>query len=194
MVATERGRRVRLFLVSYAPLWMMLALRALPDGVTLRWTGRPATGTIAFGALALWSFADGWRLVRGSQRRGAITMRFAEVRDEGGAAGGYLATYLLPLLAVTPQGPGDWAAYALYGAVAAVVFVRTDLALVNPTLYLFGWRVVSAVPEAHAAPRPAAVIVVCRDPSNLREPVDVVRLAGCLVTKREGQRAPVEHS
>lgn len=195
MATTERLRRLRLFLVSYAPLWLMLSLRALPDRPTLRWTGEPAYGTIVFGALAAWSFVDAWRLVRGVGRRSAITLRFAEVRDEGGAAGGYLATYLLPLLAVTPDGAGEWAAYILYGAVAATVFVRTDLALVNPTLYILGWRVVSAVPDGAGPTGHTGVVVVCRDPTSLREPVDVVRLAGCLVTKRErGAPTVARHS
>jgi hypothetical protein len=185
MNATEWLRRVRLFLVSYAPLWLMLAFRALPDDLTWRWTGHPAYGSMVFAALAGWSFLDAWRLVRGVTRRNAVTMRFTEIRDEGGAAGGYLATYLLPLLAVTPDGLGEWAAYGLYGAVAVAVFTRTDLALVNPTLYVLGWRVVSAVPVRDVDPPAASVVVVCREPRNLREPVDVVHLAGCWVTKRE---------
>ena len=117
-------------------------------------------------------------------------------RDSGRGwrGGGYLATYLLPLLAVTPRGFGDWAAYMMYGAVAAVVFVRTDLALVNPTLYVLGWRVVSAIPIGENGTRDSAVIVVCRDPRSLSDPVDVVRMAGCLVTKRErGQATAVSH-
>jgi hypothetical protein len=192
--ATERLRRVRLFLVSYAPLWLMLAFRALPDDVTWRWTGQPAYGSLIFAGLAGWSFLDGWRLVRGVRRRNAVTMRFTELRDEGGAAGGYLATYLFPLLAVAPSRFGEWAAYALYGAVVAVVFVRTDLALVNPTLYMLGWRVLSSVPVRDDGPSESAVIVVCRNPRNLREPVDVVGLAGCWVTKRErGQLTTVRH-
>src|SRR4051794_25795987 len=87
MTSTERLRRLRLFLVSYAPLWLMLALRALPDDLTWRWTGHPAYACLLFTALAVWSFTDGWRLVRGAQRRNGVTKRFFDVRDEGAAAG-----------------------------------------------------------------------------------------------------------
>ncbi len=63
-------------------------------------------------------------------------------RDQGSAAATYLATYLLPLL--NPEG-GGWrltAAYAIYLLTLYVVFVRSDnLLVINPTLYVFGFRV-----------------------------------------------------
>lgn len=67
---------------------------------------------------------------------------------------------------------------------AVILFVRTDLALVNPTLYVLGWRVVSAVPVSESRPA-RAVVVVCRDVGALATDVQVVRLAGCYVTKNE---------
>jgi hypothetical protein len=185
---TEDLKRTRLFFVSYAPLWLMVALRALPKGLDLRplpWT------SIAFGLLFAWSVLDGIRLVGGSRRLGSITRSFVEIEDQGGAVGAYLATYLLPFLGVTPTRLGDWLAYGVYFIVAVVIFVRTDLALVNPTLYLLGWRVVAAR-EAHMDDRgsPGAtearrVIVLCQNPTRLLGEVDVVQLAGCYVTKRE---------
>lgn len=140
MGTTESMRRVRLFLVSYAPLWAMLAFRCFPTHPTLSDTGNPAYASLLFGALALVTLLDGWRLVRGAQRRNAVRRTFREVREEGAAAGAYLATYLLPLLAAAPRHLGEWLAYGLYGLVAAIVFVHTDLLLVNPTLFVLGWR------------------------------------------------------
>lgn len=146
MTPGEQFGRFRLFVISYGPLWLMLASRAAPEGSDWRWSA-PNTWVSALLALGtVWSFVDAWRLVRGAQRKAAIRMRFAEIRDEGSAAAGYLATYLVPLLAEAPSRPGVWLAYALYLGMAVILFVRTDLALVNPTLYVFGWRVVSAVP------------------------------------------------
>lgn len=184
MTAGERLRRVRLFVISYGPLWLMLAFRAMPEGGDWRWLGQNTwvSGFLALGAV--WSFVDAWRLVRGAQRKAAIRMRFGEIRDEGSAAAGYLATYLVPLLAEAPTRPGLWLAYGLYLGMAVILFVRTDLALVNPTLYLFGWRVVSAVPVTESQPA-RAVVVVCQDIGTLRTGTQVVRLAGCYVTKDE---------
>lgn len=174
-------QRGLLFVVSYAPLSLMLALRSLPE--SWEWGGRPAWGAWVFGLLGAGGLLLGAAIVRGSQRKSGVRRHFATVRDEGGAVGGYLATYLLPLLAVTPANIGDWLAYGLYGVVAFVVFVRTDLALVNPTLYLFGWRVVSAAPANGSE----AVVVICKRPEHLRadEGIRVVTLAGCFVTKGE---------
>lgn len=184
MTPGEQFGRFRLFVISYGPLWLMLASRAAPEGSDWRWSA-PNTWVSALLALGtVWSFVDAWRLVRGAQRKAAIRMRFAEIRDEGSAAAGYLATYLVPLLAEAPSRPGVWLAYALYLGMAVILFVRTDLALVNPTLYVFGWRVVSAVPVSESQPA-RAVVVVCRDIRALRNPVEVVRLAGCYVTKNE---------
>jgi len=186
---SEDVKRARLFLVSYAPLWAMLALRALPAHVTLDRRGAPAWGSLLFGALAAWSLVDAWRLVGGARKLSAVRMEFVAVRDEGGAVSGYLATYLLPLLGVSPADVGDWAAYCVFLGIALVIFVRTDLALVNPTLYPFGWRVVSAAPAPAPGSAPSATqsraVVVCRDPTALITGVDVVRLAGCWITKRE---------
>jgi hypothetical protein len=168
----------------------MLAFRALPlHG--WHWSNRTSLAG-AFAALAVYSFADAGRLVKGARRAGAASYYFSDIDDQGGNAAGYLATYLLPFLGLVPVGWGDWAAYCVYFVVAAIVFIRTDLTLVNPTLYLFGWRVVSArafLDAEHSQDQQvgaAPVIVVCRKPASLlRGKVDVVTLAGCYVTKRE---------
>jgi hypothetical protein len=192
MTATEHSRRIRLFIISYGPLWLMLALRTMPASDDLRWRAWSTWMAALLALAAAWSFVDARRLVRGAQRKGAIRMRFTEVRDEGSAAAGYLATYLVPLLAEAPIRVGEWLAYGLYAVMAVILFVRTDLALVNPTLYLFGWRVVSAVPVKESEPA-RAVIVVCRDIGALRADIDVVRLAGCYITKNEPSAEMARH-
>jgi hypothetical protein len=183
--------RLRLFVVSYAPLWLMLAFRAVAVHGGWHWSNRMALA-LAFALLAGWGFLDGWRLVKGTRRAGAVTFFLSNVDDQGGNAAGYLASYLLPFLGLAPTGWGDWGAYAIYLVVAGIVFIRTDLALVNPTLYILGWRVVSARAFLDADRSPdqqvgdSPVIVVCRRPSSLSSgPVDMVTLAGCYVTKRE---------
>jgi hypothetical protein len=186
--------RFRLFLISYMPLWLMLAFRSLAVHVGWRWAHRDVV-SVVFALLAIWSFIDARRLVAGAQKTGSRRFWFGEIADQGGNAAGYLATYLLPFIGLVPAGWGDWAAYAIYFVVAAVVFVRTDLSLVNPTLYLMRWRVVAANAYSgnERAPDqlvwPPGVIVVCRDPRALCEgSVHVVDLGGCFVTKAEQPR------
>jgi hypothetical protein len=140
--ATDDLVRVRLFFVSYVPLWGMLAFRAAPAN-GWQWDGR-AVAVIIFGTLAVCGFVDAVRLIRGSRKTSPRSLTFGEVNDQGGNAAGYLATYLLPFIGLIPQDWGDWAAYALYLLVALIVFIRTDLTFVNPTLYILNHRVVSA--------------------------------------------------
>lgn len=189
MTRAEHLRRLCLFFISYGPLWLMLAFRTLPSPGHWRWGSTSTWATAVLALAAVWAFVDGRRLVAGAQRKGAIRLRFSEVRDEGSAAAGYLATYLVPLLASGPTRAAEWVAYGLYAAMAVLVFVRTDLALINPTLYLFGWRVVSATIGDPSEPA-MSVVVICRDIRSLREEVDVVRLAGCYVTKNEPRYHP----
>lgn len=182
--------RLRLFLVSYVPLWAMLALRAAPP-TGWQWNGRTAA-VIVFAVLAIACLIDGFQLITGSAKTGAQNVRFAQINDQGGNAAGYLATYLLPFIGMVPSDWGDWSAYAVYFVVAALVFIRTDLTFVNPTLYILGYRVVSAnayLPDdsRQSAPiRGSPFVVVCRDPRALRtSSVEVTSIGGGYVTKNE---------
>ena len=102
----EDLRRIRLFVASYFPLWVMLALRALPTHLGLHWSSR-WIAVAAFTFVAAWSLIDGVRLVRGAQRLGSRRLYFSDVSGQGGNAAAYLATYLLPFLGIVPEGIGD---------------------------------------------------------------------------------------
>ena len=81
-------------------------------------------------------------LLYNARRAGAVKWTVSDPREQGAAVAGYLASYLLPLLAIQPGGWRVTAAYAIYLAVLYVVYIRSDsLVLVNPTLYLFGYRI-----------------------------------------------------
>src|SRR3954452_22321641 len=81
-------------------------------------------------------------VIYNARRVGTVDWTVKNARDQGGAVAGYLATYLLPLL--NPAGSG-WrvvAAYGIYLLTVYVIFIRSEgLVLVNPTLYLVGYRV-----------------------------------------------------
>ena len=64
------------------------------------------------------------------------------VEDRGADVGGYLATYLLPIAVVGTPNELDITAYALVLLAVAVVYVRSNLRYVNPTLYLLTYRLV----------------------------------------------------
>jgi hypothetical protein len=189
---TEDLIRLRLFFVSYVPLWAMLALRAVPHSGWHR-NGRTAA-VVFFGIMTVLWFIDALRLTRGSRKTGSRSLFFAEINDQGGNAAGYLATYLLPFIGLVPADWGDWAAYAVYFVVAAIVFIRTDLTFVNPTLYMLNHRVVSANAYLPEDSHPGSLVpgspfvVVCRDPRALAtSKVDVTSIGGGFVTKNESR-------
>jgi hypothetical protein len=133
-------RLFRLFIASYAPLALILAVQR-SSGVWPPWN-RPAFWV--FTAIGLFGLVDAYRLPRGALRKGDVRVTLSDLVDEGGEVAAYIATYLLPFIGFEVTGWRGLAALAIYFVVLFVVFMRSDLALVNPTLYLTGWRVVSA--------------------------------------------------
>jgi hypothetical protein len=91
-----------------------------------------------------------WAILVNARRASGPEWTVSEPRDQGAAAAGYLATYLLPLL--HPEG-GGWritAAYGIYLLTVYIVFVRSDsLVVINPTLYVFGFRVFDVKRDSH---------------------------------------------
>lgn len=134
---TEALRRSRLFLGSYSLLFVLLALRF-----------RQPALEAACGAIATIGFADmAWIVFGVSRRTGPDPLRLATVKDAGPEVAGYLATYLLPFLTVAEPDGRDIAAYALFVAVTGLIYVRSDMAQINPTLYLLGRRVLKVATD-----------------------------------------------
>lgn len=154
-------------LSSYAALNLILAARlepTVPKYVCL--------------ALAVLGVVDGLRLSWLASRKHAVPRRVLESRDAGAEVAAYLATYLLPLLAAPKPSSGDLVGYAIYGVVVIVVSVRSNMAHVNPTLYLLGWRVTSVTLDGGNAE-----YLVSRKPPRPGDEVRVTRLYGVLHAK-----------
>jgi hypothetical protein len=118
-----------LFMSSYAPLFAILAIRFRSTGLVVACSTLSAIGFAAGAAV----------LIRFSQvTSSAWTVRTVE--DRGAEVAGYLATYLLPFVTVSEPGARDIVGYVLFLTVVAVIYVRSSLVQINPTLYLFGWR------------------------------------------------------
>jgi hypothetical protein len=103
-------------------------------------------------------------LLYNAHRAGGVYWTVADTNEQGAAVAGYLATYLLPLVAV---GTGGWrltAAYGIYLLVLWVVYVRSDqLVLINPTLYLFRFRIYNAQVRVDSdPPRMQRVLLLSR--------------------------------
>lgn len=134
---TEVFRRSRLFLGSYSLLFVLLALRFRQPGLEA-----------VCGGIAAIGFVDmAWIVFGVSRRTGADPLRLATVDDAGPEVAGYLATYLLPFLTVAEPDGRDIAAYALFLVVTGLIYVRSEMAQINPTLYLLGRKVLKVVTD-----------------------------------------------
>lgn len=130
---TEISRRARLFLGSYGLLFVLLAIR-----FETTWL------EIVCGMLAALGFLDMVRIVVLVSRKTAEDpIRVSEVTDAGPEVAGYLATYLLPFLTVAQPTTRDVISYAIFLIVTGLVYVRSEMTQVNPTLYILGRRVVA---------------------------------------------------
>jgi hypothetical protein len=139
-MASSIPRLFRLFVSSYAPLAVILAVQRSEDV----WPPWARPGFWIFAAVGLVGLIDAYRLPRGALRKGHIRVTLSGLTNEGGQVAAYIATYLLPFIGFRVGHWRDVVALVIYFIVLFVVFVRSDLALVNPALYLTGWRVISA--------------------------------------------------
>jgi hypothetical protein len=127
--------------------WLEPMALHVPSHKTSATTSAFAFAFAALGAMIL------ALLLYNARRAGSVRWRIADPRDQGAAAAGYLATYLLPLLAIQPGGWRVTAAYAVYLVVLYLVYVKSDaLVLINPTLYVFGYRIYDAAVRVSTDP------------------------------------------
>lgn len=159
--------RSQLFLSSYAPLFVILAIRFQGAALKAVCAGLAAIG-IAYLLLVVWI------IPRRAQPR---EYPVASVDDASGEVAGYLATYLLPFVTVPSPTAADLAGYCILGLVVLAIFTRSELARINPTLYLLGLRVASIGTGQYG------YYLVCRRLPRPGTTINAVRVAGLLIRK-----------
>lgn len=138
---TDFIRQVRLFVVAFAPLALILAVQSLEEFSRYKLT------TYVFFVTATWAaigFLDAWRLPRGALRKAGVDVKFSDVRDRSDAIAAYFATYLLPFISESTLTAKSVISMAMFLLVVLTIFLKSDLAAINPTLYVMGWNVVRA--------------------------------------------------
>jgi hypothetical protein len=157
--------RARVLFSSYAPFFGILALRLDPPAARIACLG-----------LVIVGIGDAIRLTWLAPK-GFSRPTVQAVRDAGGEVAAYLATYLLPLLAAPNPDGWDLGAYAVYFGLVIVITLRSNLAHVNPMLYLLGWRVVTVTLEGD---EDHERYLVCRRAPIPGERVQVAEMVGVL--------------
>lgn len=120
-----------LFLSSYSPLPMLLAIRLYGiHDAGAKW-------------LLVLFFAMMFPLAHVLFDIRAVTGRDFRITKVNGAAGevtGYIASYILPLIVLGNLIWTDYIAYGLFIIIVGIVMTRGELLHINPWVYLFGWR------------------------------------------------------
>jgi hypothetical protein len=159
------------FLSSYSPLWVMLGLRFDPCRLRI--------GLVTFG-LACCAYVA-FVLTRSAGERPSNTT-LTITGDAGTDVSGYLAAYLLPFLTVADPSTTDLVAYAIFVAVAGLVYVRSGLMQINPTVYLMSRKVLRATIPVQGTTREVFVI-------SRRD----LRVASTLNAERFSDRVYIDH-
>lgn len=106
--------------------------------------------------------------------------RVVTVEDRGGDVAGYLVAYILPFVMAPSPSPADLAAYLLFLLVVGVIYSRSSLLYLNPTLYLLWKRVVAVKFDSRA--RQWTVVITGR---QIRQDdlISIKRLSGSLAVE-----------
>ncbi len=127
---------VALFLSSYFALFVALAVRF--DTLSLR---------IACGSIAAMGLAATFYIVGFQRKRSSHIIRLTAVDDRGPEVSGYVATYVLPLVVIGEPHWNDIVAYSIVLAAIGVIYVRSRMIQLNPTLYVLGYVVLEVATE-----------------------------------------------
>ena len=128
--ASDLVVELALFLCSYAPLFLILAIR-----ITTHWLEVLCAGLFVLGLVGGLAVVVRYRGVSGR------SWTATRVEDRGTEVAGYLASYILPFVVVPEPSWRDLIGYAIFFLVAGTIYIRSGMLQINPTLYLFGWRV-----------------------------------------------------
>lgn len=152
------------FFSSYAPLWIMLGLRF--SDTTAR------ICLIAFGLILIAYVAI---IVSRSADERPSNTTLTVSGDAGADMSGYLASYLLPFLTVPAPSLADVIAYVIFVLVAGLVYVRSGLMQINPTVYLMGRRVLRATVPVRDSTKD--VFVISRRDLRVSAPLQAERFS-----------------
>lgn len=162
--------RARLFFSAYALLFFLFAIRCDVLGAQLVFFGLGSFGVLT--AVLL--------IARHATQAAGYRYRVSSVEDAGSAVSGFLASHLLPFLAPGTPTVRDVVSYGVFFTVLLVVSVNSDLAHVNPILYLLGRRVVRISTDG------VSRILVCSTVPKAGDQIRAVRATGGLVETTGG--------
>ena len=167
------GVRLELGLAAFAPAFGLLAFRARESAWFWVFLVPAAFGVIVL----VWG--------GGSVRRGnAEPFAFDDIEDLSGEILGHIGAYLLPIFIDTSRSTEEIAIGAIVLALIVQIHVATGRVLVNPLLYLLGYRIYNAKTGGAAF-----YLVAKSDVSAWTAPRCCIQIGSSLLVERHRQEA-----
>lgn len=123
--------RALLFLSSYAPLFLILAMRGWRENRHL---------AVTLGIIALLSILALIIFLQYARKLQPSLMVIVSVKSRDGDVMSYIVTYLLPFLAIKLSDSMDIASLGLLLFVVGILYVNSNLIHTNPILSIMGYH------------------------------------------------------
>jgi hypothetical protein len=124
--------RLILFLSSYAPLFLIIAMRGWHDSRYL---------ALGFAAVAVISIVVLFVFFHSAQKLASDKIQISSVVSRDGDAMSYIVTYLLPFLAVKLSDVADIASLGIVLFVIGLLYVNSNMIYTNPVLNMAGYHI-----------------------------------------------------
>jgi drug/metabolite transporter (DMT)-like permease len=124
--------RLILFLSSYAPLFLIIAVRGWKDSRSL---------AIGLAVAAVLSVVILFVFLRMAQKLAPGKVAVSSVISRDGDAMSYIVTYLLPFLAVKLNDPTDVFSLGVVLFVIGLLYVNSNMIHTNPVLNIAGYHI-----------------------------------------------------
>ena len=121
-----------LFLSSYAPLFLIIAVRGWKDSRSL---------AITLAAIAVLSVLVLFVFLHIVRKLSADKVAISSVISRDGDAMSYIVTYLLPFLAVKLNDPTDAISLGVVLCVIGLLYVNSNMIHTNPVLNIAGYHI-----------------------------------------------------
>ena len=164
--------RIVLFFSSYAPLFLIVAMRGWRDSRCLA-IGLAVVAVVA--VLVLFVF------LRTARKLAADRITVDSVASRDGDAMSYIVTYLLPFLAVKLNDVTDVGSLGMVLLVIAILYVNSNMIYTNPVLNIAGYHVF----EIHDADGKTTALICKRAYIRTGSEIDVISLGDYVLLEKK---------
>ena len=164
--------RIILFFSSYAPLFLIIAMRGWRDS---RYFAVTLVAVSVASVIVLFLF------LRIARKLAADRIKVDSVASRDGDSMSYIVTYLLPFLAVKLNDVTDVGSLGVMLLVIAVLYVNSNMIYTNPVLNIAGYHIF----EIHDADGKASALISRHAYIRTDSDIDVISLGDYVVLEKK---------